>query len=392
MAAPLRIEPEADARDRRAFLELPYRLYRGHPVWVPPLRMAERDLMDRAKNPFFEHAEVQHFLARRGDRVVGRIAAIENRLHNEVHGDRLGFFGFFDLEDDAEAAAGLLAAAEAWTSARGLAPLRGPVNYSTNDSCGVLVDGFDEPPMLLMPYNRPDYDRLLTDAGARPVKTLLAYWIDSAGEVPERFRRVVGRRLARSGITLRPIDLKRFDAEVLLIKDLYNRCWERNWGFVPATDAEFEHAAADLKRLVAHELCAIAERRGEPVGFSVFLRDLNRLLAGGDGRLFPTLWARLLFGLSKVRHTRCALLGIVPEARGNAINEAFFIHAMDQARAHGIAGAEAGWILEDNRAMRTPIETAGGVVTKRYRMYEFERGDGEDARSVSEGSSPNSRR
>ena len=370
MTAPLRIEPEQGTADRAAFIDLPYRLYAGHPTWVPPLRMAEADLMNQAKNPFFEHATVQHFLARRGERIVGRIAAIENRLHNEVHEDRIGFFGFFDVEDDAEAAAGLIEAARAWTGSRGLAPMRGPVNYSTNDACGVLVDGFDEPPMLLMPYNRPDYHRLLVDAGATPVKDLLAYWIDSKNEVPERFRRVVTRRMERSDIRLRPIDLKDFQQEVLLIKDLYNRCWERNWGFVPATDAEFEHAAGDLKRLVSHELCAIAERRGEPVGFSVFLLDLNRLLAGSNGRLFPTLWAKLLFGLSKVKHTRCALLGIVPEARGNAINEAFFIHAMDQARAHGIAGAEAGWILEDNTTMRAPIEAAGGVVTKRYRMYE----------------------
>jgi len=368
---PLRIEPETSKADRAAFIDLPYRLYRGHAVWVPPLRMAERDMMNRAKNPFFEHAEVAHFLARRGNRVVGRIAAIENRLHNEVHEDRLGFFGFFDVEDDAEAAAGLLAAARTWTEARGLGPLRGPVNYSTNDACGVLIDGFDEPPMLLMPYNRADYDALLQGAGAEPVKELLAYWIDSANEAPERFRRVVTRRLKRSDIVLRPIDLKHFDREVLLLKDLYNRCWERNWGFVPATDAEFEHAAGDLKRLVAHELCAIAEKGGQPVGFSVFLRDLNRLLAGGNGSLFPTLWAKVLFGMGKVKHTRCALLGIVPEARGNAINEAFFLHAMDQARAHGIHGAEAGWILEDNAAMRAPIEAAGGVITKRYRMYEM---------------------
>ncbi len=372
MSDALRIDPERGTADRAAFLELPYRLYAGHPTWVPPLRMAERDLMDRAKNPFFQHAEVEHFLARRGGRVVGRIAAIENRLHNEVHEDRIGFFGCFDVEDDAEAAAALLQAARTWTRARDLGPMRGPVNYSTNDSCGLLVDGFDEPPMLLMPYNRPDYERLLLAGGAEPVKDLLAYWIDVANEVPERFRRVVTRRLERSQIVLRPIDLKHFDREVLLIKDLYNRCWERNWGFVPATDAEFEHAAADLQRLVSHELCAIAERRGEPVGFSVFLRDLNRLLAGGNGKLFPTLWAKLLFGMAKIKHTRCALLGVVPEARGNAINEAFFIHAMEQARAHGIAGAEAGWILEDNAAMRAPIEAAGGVVTKRYRMYELD--------------------
>ncbi|NNF56669.1 MAG: N-acetyltransferase [Rhodothermaceae bacterium] len=366
----LSIQPEDGAHDRKAFIDLPYRLYRGHPTWVPPLRMAERDLMDRAKNPFFEHAEVQHYLARRGTRVVGRIAAIENRLHNEVHEDRVGFFGFFDVEPDAAAARGLVEAAAAWTTARGLGPMRGPVSYSTNDMCGVLVDGYDEPPFLLMPYNRPDYDDLLTQSGLVGAKDLLAYWISSRNEVPERFRRVVTRRLARSNITLRPLDFARFENEVPLLRDLYNRCWERNWGFVPATDAEFEHAAKDLKMLVSPELSAVALRDGAPVGFSIFIRDLNRLLAGGRGRLFPTLWAKLLFRLKRVKHARCVLLGIVPEARGNAINEAFFMHAMEQARTHGIHGAEASWILEDNDAMRAPIETAGGVVTKRYRIYE----------------------
>jgi GNAT superfamily N-acetyltransferase len=332
--------------------------------------MAERDLMDRRRNPFFEHAEVAHFLARRGGRVVGRIAAIENRLHNEVHEDRIGFFGFFDVEEDAEAAAALVEAARTWTSARGLSPLRGPVNYSTNDSCGVLVDGFDEPPMLLMPYNRPDYDALLTQAGLVAAKDLLAYWIGVQAVATDRFRRVVDRRLARSGIRLRSPDLKHFDREVLLLKDLYNRCWERNWGFVPATDAEFEHAAADLKHLVVPEISAVAERDGVPVAFSVFLRDLNVLLAGGNGRLFPTLWAKLLFGLSRVRQARCILLGVVPEARGRAINEALFLHAVENAQRHGMRGAEAGWILDDNHAMRAPIEAVGGVVTKRYRIYE----------------------
>ncbi|MDA1193787.1 MAG: N-acetyltransferase [Planctomycetota bacterium] len=370
-SAPLRIEPEAGPADRAAFIELPYRLYAGHPVWVPPLRMAERDQMNRAKNPFFEHAEVEHFLARRGDRVVGRIAAIENRLHNEVHGDTVGFFGFFDAEPDGEAVAGLLDAARTWTAARGLAPCWGPVNYSTNDACGVLVDGFDDPPMLLTPHNRPDYEALLLAAGARPVKDMLAYWIDASRPVPERFRRVVTRRLERSGITLRPLNLRQFKDEVQLLKDLYNRCWERNWGFVPATEAEFEHAAADLKRLVAPELCAVAERGGEAVGFSVFLRDLNRLLAGGNGNLWPTLWAKLLFGMGRIRHARCVLLGVVPEARGNAINEAFFVHALEQAAPNGYAGAEASWILEDNHAMRRPIEAAGGVITKRYRIYDL---------------------
>jgi len=372
MTAPVRVDPEDGAAGRKAFLDLPYRLYRGHPTWVPPLRMAERDLMDRAKNPFFQHAEVQHFLARRGDRVVGRIAACENRLHNEVHEDRIGFFGFFDVETDAEAAGALLETARAWCAARGLSPMRGPANYSMNDSCGVLVDGFDDQPMILMPYNRPDYDALLQGAGLVPVKELLAYWISTRNPIPERFLRVVDRRMARSDITLRDIDLKHFDREVQILKDLYNRSWERNWGFVPATEAEFEHAAKDLKMLVEPRVSAVAERGGEPVAFSAFVRDVNRILkkGSGNGSLWPTLWARLAVGLKRIRHARCVLLGIVPEARGNAINEAFFVRAMRMGLALGYHGSECGWVLADNDAMRKPIETAGGFVTKRYRMYE----------------------
>ncbi len=373
MSAPVRVEPEQGAAERAAFIDLPYRLYRGHATWVPPLRSEEAKLMDPAKNPFFAHAEADHFLAWRGERVVGRIAACENRLHNEVHEDRVGFFGFFEVEaGDQEAATALLAAAKGWCAARELSPMRGPCNYSTNDPCGTLVDGFDEHPFILMPYNRPDHDGLLRGAGLAPVKDLLAFWIASENEIPERFERVVNRRLARSNITLRDIDVKDFDTEVQVLKDLYNRSWEKNWGFVPATEAEFEHAAADLKRIVDPRVSGVALKDGVPVAFSAFIRDVNAVLkkGGGSGKLYPPLIARLLFGLGKVKQLRCVLLGIVPEARGNAINEAFFIRAMKAARALGYDGAEASWVLADNAAMRKPIETAGGRVTKRYRLYE----------------------
>ena len=312
----LRVEPEHGRRDRAAFIGLPYRLYRDDPVWVPPLRMGERALMDRRKNPFFEHADVAHFLARRGRRVVGRIAAIENRRHNEFHEDRIGFFGFFDAEPDAEAAAALLMAADAWIAERGLGPLRGPLNYSTNDTCGVLVEGFDEHPALMMPYNRPDYGGLLVGAGLVKAKDLLALHVDAYQPVPERWQRVIDRRMARGGTTLRRVDLGAFEEERKVLKDLYNRCWERNWGFVPATDAEFEHAADDLKMVLDANVSSIAMRGDRAVGFSVFLRDINRILARGprNGRLFPTLWWRLLRGLRQPLPTRCILLGVAPEA------------------------------------------------------------------------------
>lgn len=368
--APVRVDPQRSRADRRAFLDLPYRLYAGHPYWVPPLRVADATLMNRRKNPFFQHAEVEHFLARRGRRVVGRIAAIENRRHNEVHGDRVGFFGFFDVEEDPEAAAALLGAAHDWVRGRGLDPMRGPVNYSTNDACGVLVDGFDAHPFILMPYNRPDYDALITQAGLVGVKDLVTYWVSTDVDLPDRFRRVVERRLESSGIRLRDLDLTDFDREVALLLDLYNRSWEKNWGFVPATEAEFRHAAKDLKHVVVPEVSAVAEKDGRPLAFSAFIRDVNVLLRGSRGRLLPFLWLKLLFGLKRIRRARCILLGVVPEARGGVITAACFLRAHSVGRTMGYEGAEAGWILEDNRPMRDTLEAAGAQVTKRYRMYE----------------------
>jgi GNAT superfamily N-acetyltransferase len=370
MTDDLRVEAVEKSRDRKAFLAFPYRLYASHPVWVPPLRMAERMLQDPRKNPFFEHGAAQHFLARRSGRIVGRIAAIENRRHNEFHGDRAGFFGFFDVEPDQEAASALVEAARTWTRERGLYPMIGPVCYSTNDVCGVLVDGFEEPPAILMPYNRADYDELLQGAGLVPAKDLLAFWLPTSAEVPERFRRVVERRMARGGIGLRSIDLRNLASEIEILLDVYNRCWERNWGFVPATEAEFRAMAKDMKMVVESDLSAVAEVDGRAVGFSLVLKDLNELLPGTGGRLFPLgLW-KILRGMKRISRVRVIALGIVPEARGRAINEAFFLRAKDGASAKGYRGGEAGWILEDNEKMQAPIRAAGGRVTKRYRLYQ----------------------
>ena len=371
-SAPLRVEPEVGRKDRRAFIDLPYRLNRHEAGWVPPLRMGEAKLMDRKANPFFQYGSAQHFLARRGSRVVGRVAAIENPRHHEFHEDRVGFFGFFDLESDPEVAAALLRAADAWIADRGLGPLRGPVSYSTNDTCGVLVEGYDEHPTLLMPWNRPDYDELIRGVGLVKAKDLLALHVSAYEPIPERWARVIQRRMERGSTVLRRIDLKRFDEERKVLKDLYNRCWERNWGFVPATDAEFEHAADDLKMLLDANMSSIAMRGDEPVGFSIFLKDLNVILAQGprNGRLFPTLWWHVLRGLKRPLTTRCILLGVVPEARGGAITEAMIAHVLATSRQHQMPYSECGWVLEDNEKMLGPILQLGGEVRKRYRLYE----------------------
>jgi len=364
------VAPERGRADRKTFLDFPYRLYRGHPTWVPPVRMADAKIMDQKKNPFFAHAEAEHFLARRDGRVVGRIAACVNRLHNEVHGDRVGFFGWFDVEPDPEAATALVAAARVWVGARGMTSLRGPVCYSTNDVCGVLIEGFEQPPMLMMPWNRPDYDALLLGAGLVKAKDLVAYWIPSSSPIPERYVRVTDRALARGGFTLRDIDLRRWRTEVDTIKSLYNRSWERNWGFVPMTDAEFEHAAKDLKQILDPRMFMMIERGGTPVGFAGILPDVNEALVGLDGRLFPFGLFKLLRRMKRIRNVRIVLLGVVPEARGRGVDAAVFVRALTKARECGYAGGEASWILEDNARMRADVEGVGAKVWKRYRLYE----------------------
>lgn len=366
----LRVEPVVTRRDRREFEELPYRLNRGRTGWVAPLRASDRKTWDPKRNPFFRHAEAQHFLAWRDGRVVGRIAACENRRHNEVHGDRVGFFGWFEAEEDPEAVAALVDAASAWNAARGLTSVRGPVCYSTNDVCGVLVEGFDDPPAILMPWNPPGYDALLRGAGLEPAKDLLAYWVPGTTTPPERFERLCDRALTRSGVTIRTLDPRRFDEEVRLVKELYNRCWERNWGFVPATDEEFDAAAKDLKMVVDPRMFFFAERAGVAVGFAGTFLDLNQALHGLDGRLLPFGWWKILRRKRRITRVRIVILGVVPEARGKGIDAAFFLRSIQGARAYGYEGGEASWILEDNVRMRADLEAVGARLSKRYRLYE----------------------
>lgn len=369
------VAPERTWRDRRAFVGLPYRLHRGLPGFVPPLRVDERFLGNRRANPFFAHAEVAHFLARRGGRVVGRIAAIENRRHNEVHGERVGFFGRFDVEPDPEAAAALVEAARAWVAARGLTHLRGPVSYSSNESIGVLVEGFPRPPAVGMPWNRDDYDALLLGAGLSKAKDLLAYWVRSDVPLPERVVRIAARTLDRQGYRVRPLDLSRWDEELDRLLDLYNRCWERNWGFVPMTEAEFRHAAKALKFIVDPRIFLFVERAGsgaggEAVGFVGAVPDVNEILHDLDGRLFPFGLVKLLRRRRRITGSRVMLLGVAPEVRGRGLDAALMVEVFRRAGEAGYRGGEGSWILEDNLRMRKDLEALGATITARYRVYE----------------------
>lgn len=363
------VRPARGARDRRAFVGLPYALHRSDPNWPPPLRRDVRALLDPERNPFFAHGQAEYFLARRDGRVVGRIAAIRNRLHEEAHGDATGFFGFFESEDDPRTAALLLEAAAEWLRAHGLRALRGPLSFSINDDAGLLVDGFDTPAALMMPHNPRYYPPLVEAAGLRGIKDLLVY-----ENTPDRFparladaEPVVARRY---GVGVRALDLARFDSDVARVRGLFNRGWERNWGFVPFTDREIDHLAAQLRSIVVPELVLFAEVAGEPVGFLAALPDLNQALrANPSGRLFPGILS-VWWASRRITRLRVLLLGILPEWRGRGIDALLYKRIWDEARRLGYDWSEAGWILEDNLPMRNALERMGFEVYKTYRVYE----------------------
>jgi len=367
----LQIEP-VDRHDKQAlrrFVTFPWKVYAGDPYWVPPLIADEMKKL--AHHPFHEHATVACFVARREGAIVGRIAAIENRLHNEVHDEKVGFFGFFEVLDDPEAARTLLAHVEAWAAARGLTSLRGPASFSSNEEWALLVDGFDRPPVVMMTYNPRRYVEMIEGAGYAKAKDVLAYYLDNP-EPPERLVRAAEALARRKGVTVRPIDLKRYDREVDRIRHVYNRAWEKNWGFVPMTEAEIEHLAKEMKPAVKPDLVQLAERGDEPVGFTVALPDVNFALRHANGRLFPFGLLKVLWYVRKIDMLRVPMLGLVPELRGQGIDQLLYLRLFQGGRKLGIVRGEFSWILEDNLAMRQALDKMGARVYKTYRIYEKE--------------------
>jgi GNAT superfamily N-acetyltransferase len=332
-------------------------------------------LLSRTKNPFFEHAEAEYFIAERDGEIVGRIAAISNRLHNETHGDQVGFFGFFESIDDQAVANALFDASSDWCRALGHDVLRGPASFSVNDECGLLVDGFDTPPALMMPHNPRYYVQLIEGAGFRKAKDLLVYQGGSeAGyvPVPERLARATELIRQRQGISLRPLNMKDFEGEVERIKELYNSAWEKNWGFVPMTEHEIDHLAEQFKPVVIPELVPMAEKDGKLIGFGIALPDLNVVFRKNrSGRLFPII-LKLLWDLKmkRIRRARILLLGLVPEYQGKGIDAVLYHWIWTRSRDRGIYWGEAGWILEDNPAMNAGLEKMTFRVYKTYRLYD----------------------
>lgn len=364
-------------RDLRRFVDLPWKLYDAttHPQWVPPLRMAVYDALDRKGNPFYRDADRELLLAVRDGQVVGRIAAIENWAHNRFHQDRVGFWGFFECIDDQDVAGALFAAAGRWLAERGLDVMRGPMNPSTNYECGLLVEGFENRPTFMTAWNPPYYATLCARAGLEKAKDLLAFWFPAAEPgyaLPVFVERQAERARERGRITFRDLDPRHFDREVAACWDIYNDAWERNWGFVPMSRPEFEHMAKDMKQLLWPQLAFMASVDGVPAGFMLALPDYNEvLIRNRSGRLFPTGLLRMLRGKRTIRTARVMALGVKASFRSRSILALFTHEVMRRGLAMGKTGAEASWLLEDNQLIVKPMRAMGARERMRWRVYDL---------------------
>jgi GNAT superfamily N-acetyltransferase len=363
------VHPVISDQDLDFFLRLPWRIYRGDPHWVPPLLVEQRQLLT-GQHPFFEKAEIRLFLAREGNEVVGRIAAILDRHFLELHQDPVGFFGFFECLGDAGNAAGLLAAAQEFLRGKGMRAIRGPVNPSMHHPCGLLVEGFDSPPTFLMPYNPPRYQALLEAAGCQKVKDLLAYTLRIWTEAPRKVLRSA-EEARRKGIVVRPVDVKRLEEEAQIIREIYNTAWQRNWGFTPMTQAEAQWMAKHLKPLILPSLSLIAEAEGSPVGFLMLLPDYNQALRHLNGRLGLLGLLKFLWYRRRIRDVRLLLLGVRPEYRAKGVDSLLHLTAFQALKKQGFIQAEISWVLEDNWIVMRMAEQLGGALYKRYRIYEL---------------------
>jgi hypothetical protein len=355
------------------FIRLPERLHRDDPAYIAPLHMERRDALT-AKNPFFGHAEVQFWLAQRDGRDVGRISAQIDHQALAIRPDEPGQFGMIAAEDDPEIFRILLETAAAWLRARGKTQMQGPFNLNINEEIGLLVDGFDTPPMLLMPHDKPYIGARLEEQGLTKQKDLFAYIYDMRVDLPEGARRLLARPLP-PGLTVRHMDLKAYTAEIRIVTDIFNDAWRENWGFVPLSETETDYLAKSLKPLLDPRLTSIVERNGEPIGFMVALPNLNEAIRDLGGRMLPFGWAKLLWRLkvSGVNTGRVPLMGIRRAASREMIGSLLPFLLIDKVRRSaagmGVNKIELSWILEDNLPMRRINESLGGVAYKTYRIY-----------------------
>lgn len=367
------VKPISSEKELGFFIDFPHDLYRDDKNYVPELFIAQRDLLTPGKHPFHEHSQLQTFLARRDGKVVGRIAAIWNNNHNAFNKANDGFFGFFECINDIEVAASLMGKAEAWLKSKGASTIIGPVNFSTNETCGLLLEGPDAPPFIMTTYNPPYYKDLLEQLSFIKKVDLIAYAFiaDQWKDKPLRVMNVLMERLKGKGITIRPVNLKNFKEETAKIKAVYNSAWDKNLGFVPMTDKEFDYMAKDMKLLVDPDFCLVAEKEGQVIGFALALPDINQVLRKVKrGRLLPWGLFTILFQKRKINAVRIIALGVLERYRKMGIEACFYGRIMQAYRDKKYKLAEASWILENNELMNRAMLQMETIPYKRYRIFE----------------------
>ena len=349
--------------DKKKFIEFPYKFYKDDKNWVEPLRFDVKNNLDEKKNPFYQHSKIKLWLAKKDGEIVGRIAGIINDNHNKFYNDKVGFFGFFECINDKKISKALFDKAAEFSKENGMDTLRGPVNPSTNDECGLLIDGFDSPPVMLMTYNPKYYIDLIENYGFKKVKDLLAFWISKDviknEQMMAKLNRISDMIMKKENLTIRKVNMKDFANEVQKVRDVYNNAWEDNWGFVPMTEEEFKFIAANLKLAVDPEYIEFAEIDGKPIGFSLALPDVNQAIKGLNGKLFPFGFLKFLKNKKKIDQLRVIIMGVKKEYHKKGIDAIFYRNIIQAGNKKKLKGAEISWILEDNLPMKQTVEKLG---------------------------------
>jgi GNAT superfamily N-acetyltransferase len=369
------VSPVTSRKDRDAFIKFPWQIYREDPAWVPPLLIERKEFLDRRRHPFYQHGDATLFLARRNGEIVGRIMASDDPNYNALHQSSVGCFGLFDCIDDSEVADALFRAAADWVREKGRGEIMGPIDYSTNYVCGLLIDGFQHPPTLLTAHNPPYYADLIESCGFTKAKDWYAWWFSESPAAAERLRNIASARAGKHGVRIRPVNLKDIAGEAGRIRAIYNQAWEKNWGFVPFTEAEMEHMAKEIKPLLLPPTTLIAEIGSEQVGFVIGIPDIHVALRHINGRLttfgLPIGLLKLLYYRTKIRTGRLIALGVVEKYRRAGIAEMLVLQVIDEAFKRGFTG-ELSMTLEDNVMVNRFIEAMGAARYKTYRIYRRE--------------------
>ncbi|MFL6514554.1 MAG: GNAT family N-acetyltransferase [Chthoniobacterales bacterium] len=369
----IQISTVEKASERNAFIDFQWQIYSDDPAWVPPLVIERQAFLDRTKHPFYQHGDAALFLARRGGKIVGRIMASDDPNYNALHETNVGCFGLFECINDREVAEALFNAASDWVRQKGRTEVMGPIDYSTNYVCGLLIDGFQHPPTVLTAHNPPYYATLIESCGFAKAKDWFAWWFSEYPAPAQRLRKIALARAGKYGVKIRPINLKDLEGEGQKIRTIYNQAWQKNWGFVPFTEPEADHMAKEMKPLLVAPATLLAEIGEDPIGFVIAIPDINVALRHlKNGRLttfgLPIGLLKLLYYRMKTRTGRLVALGVVEKYRRSGIAEMLVLHVMDEAFKRGFTG-ELSMTLEDNVMVNRFIESMGAAKYKTYRIY-----------------------